>query len=198
MELWAKKERERKEKEAKRKAQTVSTSLTSTIQTNTETNSNSNASASSTFTDLGLPAVRPSTGLISLSLSSNSTNSSSLHAPVNRPALLAAFDDAESEPEENIPASQSSKQSSNSSTSNAPEATEEKLVDWTKLMCLLCQRQFDTREILEKHIHMSNLHKVSSENNHFCLISKVLMKILGESSESWYRQIANSKLKKIS
>ena len=45
-------------------------------------------------------------------------------------------------------------------TTNILDASEEKLVDWSKLACLLCQRQFDTREILEKHLQMSNLHNV--------------------------------------
>ena len=38
---------------------------------------------------------------------------------------------------------------------------ESKLTDWSKLACLLCKRQFQTREILIKHQQMSDLHKVS-------------------------------------
>lgn len=37
---------------------------------------------------------------------------------------------------------------------------ESKLVDWSKLACLLCKRQFQSREILAKHTQFSDLHKV--------------------------------------
>lgn len=37
---------------------------------------------------------------------------------------------------------------------------ESKLTDWNKLACLLCKRQFQTKEILVKHQQMSDLHKV--------------------------------------
>lgn len=38
---------------------------------------------------------------------------------------------------------------------------ESRLTDWNKLACLLCKRQFQTKEILIKHQQMSDLHKVS-------------------------------------
>ena len=37
---------------------------------------------------------------------------------------------------------------------------ESKLVDWGKLACLLCKRQFQSKEILTKHTQFSDLHKV--------------------------------------
>ena len=37
---------------------------------------------------------------------------------------------------------------------------ESRLVDWTKLACLLCKRQFQSRDILAKHNQFSDLHKV--------------------------------------
>lgn len=37
---------------------------------------------------------------------------------------------------------------------------ESRLTDWNKLACLLCKRQFQTKEILIKHQQMSDLHKV--------------------------------------
>ena len=40
---------------------------------------------------------------------------------------------------------------------------ESKLVDFTKLMCLLCKRQFNSRETLQKHQQMSDLHKNNME-----------------------------------
>lgn len=41
---------------------------------------------------------------------------------------------------------------------------ESKLTDWNKLACLLCKRQFQTKEILIKHQQMSDLHKQNLEN----------------------------------
>ncbi|XP_052094711.1 RNA-binding protein 5-like isoform X2 [Mytilus californianus] len=40
---------------------------------------------------------------------------------------------------------------------------ESKLTDWNKLACLLCKRQFQTKEILVKHQQMSGLHKENLE-----------------------------------
>ncbi|BFZ10470.1 hypothetical protein BsWGS_13509 [Bradybaena similaris] len=40
---------------------------------------------------------------------------------------------------------------------------ESKLVDWTKLACLLCKRQFQSKEILNKHTQVSDLHKQNLE-----------------------------------
>ncbi|KAK6994768.1 RNA-binding protein 5 [Biomphalaria glabrata] len=40
---------------------------------------------------------------------------------------------------------------------------ESKLVDWTKLACLLCKRQFQSKEILSKHTLVSELHKQNLE-----------------------------------
>uniref|UniRef100_A0AAR2KSJ0 RNA binding motif protein 10 n=1 Tax=Pygocentrus nattereri TaxID=42514 RepID=A0AAR2KSJ0_PYGNA len=37
---------------------------------------------------------------------------------------------------------------------------EEKLTDWTKLACLLCRRQFPSKEALLRHQQLSELHKV--------------------------------------
>ncbi|XP_050414737.1 RNA-binding protein 5 isoform X3 [Patella vulgata] len=43
------------------------------------------------------------------------------------------------------------------------EADESKLLDWSKLACLLCKRQFQSKEILTKHIQFSDLHKQNLE-----------------------------------
>ncbi|XP_059161328.1 RNA-binding protein 5-like isoform X2 [Physella acuta] len=40
---------------------------------------------------------------------------------------------------------------------------ESKLVDWAKLACLLCKRQFQSKEILSKHTQVSDLHKQNLE-----------------------------------
>jgi len=153
MEQWAKKERERKEKEVKRKAQVAAAAATTAISTADSASASSTAAGASSFAEVGLPSNRPAGGLISLNLMSSGSNTST----TNRPALLAAFDNPESDNDDND--NNNSIKSSTTST-NILDASEEKLVDWNKLTCLLCQRQFDTREILEKHLQMSNLHKV--------------------------------------
>ena len=160
MEQWAKKERERKEKETKRKAQMTAVPVTSAVST-ADTASNSSAVPSgSAFGEIGLSSNRSGGGLISLNLMSSNSNTSS----TNRPALLAAFDNPESDNEEDSNPAKSSTATAAAAaattSTNILDASEEKLVDWNKLACLLCQRQFDTREILEKHLQMSNLHKV--------------------------------------
>ncbi|XP_024125736.1 RNA-binding protein 5 [Oryzias melastigma] len=40
---------------------------------------------------------------------------------------------------------------------------EEKLTDWKKLLCLLCRRQFPTKEALLRHQQLSDLHKQNLE-----------------------------------
>lgn len=40
---------------------------------------------------------------------------------------------------------------------------EASLTDWTKMACLLCKRQFSTKEMLMKHQQMSDLHKKNLE-----------------------------------
>ena len=42
------------------------------------------------------------------------------------------------------------------------EVDENKLLDWTKLACLLCKRQFPSREVMLKHQQLSDLHKVNN------------------------------------
>ena len=39
----------------------------------------------------------------------------------------------------------------------------EGLIDWTKLACLLCKRQFSNRETLVKHQQLSDLHRQNLE-----------------------------------
>lgn len=40
-------------------------------------------------------------------------------------------------------------------------------VDWKSLTCLLCKRKFQSRDVLNKHIQFSDLHKVM--NNWSCI-----------------------------
>ncbi|CAF0937429.1 unnamed protein product [Rotaria sordida] len=159
MEQWAKKERERKEKEAKRKAQAAAATAIPTTTTNDATSTNSSSTGASAFAEVGLPSIRPTGGLISLNLMSSNSSTST----TNRPALLAAFDNPDSDNDDNDnndnDNNNATKSSTTTTSTNVLDSNEEKLVDWNKLACLLCQRQFDTREILEKHLQMSNLHK---------------------------------------
>ncbi|XP_014667630.1 PREDICTED: RNA-binding protein 5-like [Priapulus caudatus] len=41
----------------------------------------------------------------------------------------------------------------------APGGIEAKITDWDKLACLLCRRQFSSKEMLLRHQQMSDLHK---------------------------------------
>ncbi|XP_039293900.1 RNA-binding protein 5 [Nilaparvata lugens] len=47
---------------------------------------------------------------------------------------------------------------------NDAQEDEKKLTDWSKLACLLCKRQFPSREVLIKHQQMSDLHKQNMES----------------------------------
>lgn len=38
---------------------------------------------------------------------------------------------------------------------------EENYTDWTKIACLLCKRQFPSKEALTRHNQLSDLHKVN-------------------------------------
>lgn len=41
-----------------------------------------------------------------------------------------------------------------------PQEKEDKLTDWKKMACLLCRRQFPSKEALIRHQQLSDLHKV--------------------------------------
>lgn len=49
--------------------------------------------------------------------------------------------------------------STSAGAAGASEASEKDYVDFQKLTCLLCKRAFQSLEILQKHLKMSNLHK---------------------------------------
>ena len=42
---------------------------------------------------------------------------------------------------------------------------ESKFIDLSKMACLLCKRQFPNKEGLQRHVQLSDLHKVSRENS---------------------------------
>lgn len=156
MEQWAKKEREKKEKEAKRKAQTIATTPVPAItNTSDSTSTSSSTIGTSSFAEAGLLSNRPTGSLISLNLMSTNIGSST----TNRLAPLAAFENPESDNDDIDNHDTMKSSTTTTTTTNALDSSEEKLIDWDKLACLLCQRQFDTRETLGKHLQMSNLHR---------------------------------------
>ncbi|KRZ16674.1 RNA-binding protein 5 [Trichinella zimbabwensis] len=69
-------------------------------------------------------------------------------------------------------------------------------VDWEKLVCLLCRRQFPTKDILEKHQRLSEMHKVNKQTN-----KQTTVDSLSSSSSSvcclidWFSKLAEKQAK---
>lgn len=53
---------------------------------------------------------------------------------------------------------------------------EGRMTDWVKLACLLCRRQFPSKEALIRHQQLSELHKVLTqmERNRLCVLLQEL------------------------
>ena len=49
------------------------------------------------------------------------------------------------------------------------EFDEKKFIDNNKMACLLCKRGFDSIELLNKHVQLSALHKVSAQMKYFLI-----------------------------
>ena len=62
-----------------------------------------------------------------------------------------------------IVAAYGSDSDSDTAAANEKRADLEALMDWTKLACLLCKRQFANKETLVKHQQLSDLHKQNLE-----------------------------------
>ncbi|XP_054714622.1 RNA-binding protein 5-A-like [Uloborus diversus] len=75
------------------------------------------------------------------------------------------------------------------------KAEESKLIDWTKLACLLCKRQFPSKEVLTKHTQFSDLHK---QNVDMLRLTKLTPKQLQdlEQKEFGYRDRAKERRQK--
>ncbi|XP_014769656.1 RNA-binding protein 5 isoform X3 [Octopus bimaculoides] len=76
----------------------------------------------------------------------------------NNPALVASYggdSDSEDESFETTPAP--------GNTQRTGVLDEAKLTDWNKLACLLCKRQFPSKEALTRHTQLSDLHKQNLE-----------------------------------
>lgn len=72
---------------------------------------------------------------------------------------------------------------------------ESKLIDFTKLTCLLCKRQFPSKDVLTKHIQKSDLHK---QNVNMLKLTKLTPRQLQEleKKESGYRDRAKERREK--
>lgn len=78
--------------------------------------------------------------------------------------ILAQYGgDSDSEPEDEAPPPSKKPASSFSSSTDSKESVPTSLTDWTKLICLLCKRQFPSKEVLVKHQQFSDLHKQNLE-----------------------------------
>lgn len=58
-----------------------------------------------------------------------------------------------------------------SDSDSEAEGDEGRLLDWAKLACLLCKRQFPSKEVLTKHVQLSGLHKVTGSCKRFLLLN---------------------------
>uniref|UniRef100_A0A914WZ79 RNA-binding protein 5 n=1 Tax=Plectus sambesii TaxID=2011161 RepID=A0A914WZ79_9BILA len=75
--------------------------------------------------------------------------------------LLPFNDDSDGE---DPPVATSSSSAQRTATSGQrPSESDDDIVDYSKLACLLCRRQFPSRDVLDKHVQLSNLHKQNLE-----------------------------------
>lgn len=109
----------------------------------------STSGLSSGYADVGFSILEKKT--VKLSGSSNALMSPMTLGSSNK--LISSYG-SDSE-EDNIPPPPKG----NSSSGAAGESNEKDYVDFQKLTCLLCKRAFQSLEILQKHLKMSNLHK---------------------------------------
>ncbi|XP_039949404.1 RNA-binding protein 5-A-like [Bactrocera tryoni] len=83
-----------------------------------------------------------------------------------------------------------------SGTSAASEASEKDYVDFQKLTCLLCKRAFQSLEILQKHLKMSNLHKENLQKFNLARGSNAAGESMGNAGLSNYRDRAKERRQK--
>lgn len=82
---------------------------------------------------------------------------------MKKSGLVAAYGGEGSDDEEEEP-------SAAGTGGTVPAATtddrnvEDKLVDYLKMACLLCKRQFPNKEALNRHVQLSDLHKTNMDN----------------------------------
>ncbi|GAB0202353.1 RNA-binding protein 10-like [Grus japonensis] len=79
------------------------------------------------------------------------------HPPVELPKLVS---DERLSPPRGLVAAYSGESESEEEGERGPERPGEPLTDWHKLACLLCRRQFPSKEALLRHQQLSGLHKM--------------------------------------
>uniref|UniRef100_A0A1B0BZC2 RNA-binding protein 5 n=1 Tax=Glossina palpalis gambiensis TaxID=67801 RepID=A0A1B0BZC2_9MUSC len=144
MEKWAKQLNQKKDYTAVATPQPILASKNDDVLKISST-SGASTSASSGYADVGFSILEKK----STKLAGNFM--SPVHEAVNNKIIPAYGSDSE---EDNLPAGPKS-----NSTASADTASEKDYVDFQKLTCLLCKRAFQSLDILQKHLKMSNLHK---------------------------------------
>lgn len=139
MEKWAKQLNQKKDYVPIAPPQPTQTSI------DAARTSTSSGGSGSGYADVGFSILEKKA---SNKLSPNFMSPMTLSAP-NK--LIPAYG---SDSEEDVPPTMSHK-----GPSPVGEASEKDYVDFQKLTCLLCKRAFQSLEILQKHLKMSNLHK---------------------------------------
>lgn len=90
---------------------------------------------------------------------------SSLHEVLHVANLLQRKEFVEKKPVETLVATYGSDSDSDHAADNKKTtASVDSLIDWVKLACLLCKRQFSNKETLVKHQKQSDLHKQNLES----------------------------------
>ncbi|KHJ44162.1 g-patch domain protein [Trichuris suis] len=78
----------------------------------------------------------------------------------------------------------------------AISSLEEQLVDWEKLTCLLCRRQFQSKDILLKHQQFSELHKKNLQRKQGETADNSVASAMGSSYSGRYRDRAKERREK--
>lgn len=110
---------------------------------------------------------------------------------MKKSGLVAAYGGEGSDEEEEVEPSISTTGNAAPTADDPRGNTEEKLVDYAKMACLLCKRQFPNREALNRHVQLSDLHKTNIEN-----LKKVKGDDIGAGKDSQYRDRAKERRQK--
>lgn len=155
MEKWAKQLNQRKDYTAVATPQPIlSSSRNAEANKGPSNRSTPNTNVSSGYADLGFSILEKK------SVKSSSNYVSPMAGVSNK---LKAFCGSDSDEDNLAPTSLGHSKSTTPATSLGTETVEQyqekDYVDFQKLTCLLCKRAFQSLEILQKHLKMSNLHK---------------------------------------
>lgn len=83
---------------------------------------------------------------------------------MKKSGLVAAYGGEGSDEEEEEPSASTGGTAAPAADDSRGPQSEEKLVDYAKMACLLCKRQFPNREALNRHVQLSDLHKTNMDN----------------------------------